>query len=46
MVCNALARTHGESGDLETAAVWLRRSLEIDPNQPMIRQFLQSIENR
>jgi len=43
-ICNALARTYGESGDLDTAAEWLRRSLAIDPNQPMIRQFLQSIE--
>ena len=45
-ICNALARAYGESGDLDTAAEWLRRSLEIEPNQPMIRQFLQSIENR
>jgi tetratricopeptide (TPR) repeat protein len=45
-ICNTLARAYGESGDVETAAEWLRRSLEIDPNQPMIRQFLQSLENR
>jgi Tfp pilus assembly protein PilF len=45
-ICNTLARTYGESGDLDSAAQWLQRSLEIDPNQPMIRQFLQSLENR
>jgi Flp pilus assembly protein TadD len=45
-ICNTLARSYGESGDLETAAEWLRRSLEIDPNQPTIHQFLQSLENR
>jgi predicted AlkP superfamily phosphohydrolase/phosphomutase/tetratricopeptide (TPR) repeat protein len=45
-ICNTLARTYGESGDLDSAAQWLRRSLEIDPNQPMIQQFLQSLENR
>lgn len=45
-ICNTLARTYGESGDIGTASMWLRRSLEIDPNQPMIQQFLQSLENR
>ena len=45
-ICNTLARTYGESGDFDAAAEWLRRSLEIDPDQPMIRQFLQSLENR
>jgi tetratricopeptide (TPR) repeat protein len=45
-ICNALARSYGEKGDTATAETWLRRSLEIDPGQPMIRQFLESLENR
>jgi tetratricopeptide (TPR) repeat protein len=45
-ICNTLARAYGESGDLDNAAQWLRRSLEINPDQPMIQQFLQSLENR
>jgi Flp pilus assembly protein TadD len=45
-VYNALARIHGERGDLATAADWLRRSLEIDPDQERIRALLASIEGR
>jgi len=45
-ICNALARSYGEKGDIVSAEAWLRRSLEIDPDQPMIRQFLESLENR
>lgn len=45
-VYNALARAYGERGDLETAADWLRRSLEIDPQQEQIRRLLASVEAR
>ena len=43
-VFNGLARAHGESGDLESAALWLRRSLQVDPSQPQIRRLLEQIE--
>jgi Tfp pilus assembly protein PilF len=43
-VYNALARIHGERGELTQAADWLRRSLEIDPDQEQIRKLLASIE--
>jgi tetratricopeptide (TPR) repeat protein len=43
-VYNALARIHGERGNLPAAAGWLRRSLEIDPDQQQIRELLGSIE--
>ena len=39
-VCNALARAYHETGDPATAQEWLRRSLEIDPNQPRVRELL------
>lgn len=45
-ICNLLAGAYGQRGDHATAAKWLRRSLEIDPNQPMTRQLLEKIEDR
>ena len=32
------------TGDLESAAAWLRRSLEIDPDQETVRAALARIE--
>ena len=42
-VFNALAKAHGQKGELELAAEWLRRSLELNPQQPRIRQLLTQV---
>lgn len=43
VVYNALARAYGQQGDLETAAGWLERSLELDPSQEQVRQMLEQL---
>ncbi len=45
-VYNAIARAYGQQGDLSTAAVWLRRSLELDPGQSEVQSTLDRIEAR
>ncbi len=44
-VFNALAKAHGQKGELEQAAEWLRRSLELNPREPRIRQLLTQVES-
>ena len=43
-IFNALARVNGEMGDTATAIRWLRRSLDVDPNQPAMRALLAQLD--
>jgi tetratricopeptide (TPR) repeat protein len=43
-IYNALARANRERGDLRAAVDWLRRSLELDPDQAEMRAVLSRLE--
>jgi predicted AlkP superfamily phosphohydrolase/phosphomutase/tetratricopeptide (TPR) repeat protein len=43
-ICNAAAAARAQGGDLSSAAEWIRRSLDLDPDQPKIRRTLAQIE--
>jgi tetratricopeptide (TPR) repeat protein len=45
-MCNAAAAARAQGGDLGAAAEWIRRSLDLDPDQPKIRRTLAQIEAR
>ncbi len=45
-ICNAIARAEARRGRLDVAAQWLGRSLEIEPDQPRVRDTLERLRRR
>ena len=45
-IFNALGRAYGEKGDLRSAADWFRRSLQVNPDQPAIREIVVKLQAR